>query len=371
MKILMASLLKRKVTRETTASRPHIIFEIANGLIKKGHAVSVLGTGDSVIPGANVIPVIPVSFTKLPPFENPFYAETGFLVQLAKKIEELAPQFDIVHNHTYPEFINLLVASKIKTPMITTIHAQATEELDNTMSLFADTTLVALSQAHKRLFKKTQISEIVYNGVDTSLYSLSSKKGDYLLWLGRLSKAKDKNGEFLDPKGVRWAIALAKKTGEKLLLSGNVEDMEFYNKDIKPYLNDKIQWVGAVSSEQMLTREEVIKLYQGAKAYLMTINWEEPFGLVMIEAMSCGTPVIAFNRGSVPEIVVDGLTGYVIDYHRGVDGLVETVRKINSMPEGDYQQMRKNCRKQVVENFSIEKMVTNYEKLYYKIIKKA
>ncbi len=211
MKILIASLLKRKVTEETTASRPHIIFEIVSGLVKKGHSVTVLGTGDSVVFGAKVIPVIPKSFITLPPFENPFYAETGFLVSLAKKIEELAPEFDIVHNHTYPEFINLLVAKQIKTPMVTTIHAQATEELDKTMSLFSDTTLVGLSQAHKRLFKKTRISEIVYNGVDTSSYSFSAKKGDYLLWLGRLSKAKDKNGEFLDPKGVRWAIELAKK----------------------------------------------------------------------------------------------------------------------------------------------------------------
>ncbi len=368
MKILIASLLKRKVSEEITASRPHIIFEIVSGLVKKGHDITVLGTGDSTIPGAKVIPVIDKAFVDLPAFENPFYAETGFLVQLAKKIEELSSDFDIVHNHTYPEFINLLVSDKIKTPMVTTVHAQATAELDSTLSLFPNTTLIGLSQAHKRLFKKTHISEIVYNGIDTNIYSFLEKKSDYLLWLGRLSKAKDKNGNFLDPKGIKWAIELARKTGEKLLLSGNVEDIEFYNKDVKPYLNDKIQWVGPVSSEQMLKKEEVVKLMQEAKVYLMTVNWEEPFGLVMAEAMSCGTPVIGFNKGAVSELLVDELTGYVVDYTSGIEGLIDALAKLNHLSPEKYNQMKLDCRKRVEQNFSIDQMVSNYEKVYLKAI---
>lgn len=362
MKILIVSLLKRKVTPFMTASRPHIIYVIANGLVGKGHDVSMLGTGDSEIPGVKIIPIIPKAFVDLPAFENPFYAETGYLVQLAKKIEKIAGDFDIVHNHTYPEFINLMVASKIKTPMITTVHSQGTEELDNTLSLFSNAILVSLSKAHMGLFKKTKFKTIVYNGVDTSAYSFFEQKQDYLLWLGRLSKAKNKDGSFMDPKGIKWAIDLAKKTGEKLLISGNIEDIEFYNKEVKPFLNDKIQWVGPISSEQALTRKEVISLMQKAKGFLMTINWEEPFGLTMIEAMSCGTPVIAFDRGSVPEIIIDGKTGFIVPSGEGIEGLEKALSKLSTINP-------KDCRKHVVENFSLDKMIDNYEKLYLEVIK--
>lgn len=363
MKILIVSLLKRKVTLSMTASRPRIIFELASGLVKKGHDVTILGTGDSDVQGAKIISIIPKAFIDLPPSENPFYAETAYLVQLAKKIEEIAPGFDVVHNHTYPEFINLLIADKIKTPMITTVHAQATEEFDNTLSLFPATALISLSKAHRRLFKKTKFERIVYNGVDTDLYSFSDKKREYLLWLGRLSKAKNQDGSFMDPKGIKWAIELARQTGEELLLSGNIEDMKFFEQDVKPYLSDKIKWIGPVSSEQALTREEVISLMQGAKTFLMTINWEEPFGLVMAEAMSCGTPVIGFNRGSVSEVVVDGKTGFIVNPQEGVEGLRKALGKLSAINP-------KDCRDHVVNNFSLDKMVENYEKTYKDIVER-
>lgn len=361
MDILFVSTLKRRIGLDVFASRSRIIYELSCRLAEKGHKVSILGTADSIVPNVGVIPIIEKGWVDLPSAENPFYRETAYLVKLAKKIEEIALGFDIIHNHTYPEFINLMVSDKIRTPMVTTVHAQATEELDNVLSLFPKTTLVALSNAHKKLFKKAIINEVVYNGIDTNLYAFSKNQGDYLLWLGRLSKAKNKDGSFIDPKGIRWAIKLAEKTGEKLLLSGNVEDMDFYNRDVKPYLNEKIQWVGPVSSEQMLKREQVVGLMQGAKAYLMTINWEEPFGLVMIEAMSCGTPVIGFVRGAVPEIVIDGVTGFVVNPATGVDGLIEAVRKIGEID-------RRKCRKHIEEKFSIEQMVGNYEKLYASIV---
>lgn len=364
MNILFVSTLKRRIGLDILASRSHIIYELSCRLAAKGHKVSMLGTADSIVPNVGVIPIIEKGWVDLPSVENPFYRETAYLVKLAKKIEEIALGFDIIHNHTYPEFINLMVSDKIRTPMVTTIHAQATEELDAALSLFPKTTLVALSNAHKKLFKKAIINEVVYNGIDTNLYAFSKNQGDYLLWLGRLSKAKNKDGSFIDPKGIRWAIKLAEKTGEKLLLSGTVEDMEFYNQEVKPYLSEKIQWIGPISAEPSLSKKQVISLMQGAKAFLMTVNWEEPFGLVMIEAMSCGTPVIGFARGAVPEIVVDGLTGFVVDPATGVDGLTEALKKLNALSVGEYKDVSQKARKRVEEHFSIEKMVETYEKLY-------
>jgi len=361
MKILLVSLLKRKVTPDIPAARPRVIYEIASGLVKKGHQVSLLGTADSHIPGVEIIPVIEKSFIDMPAFENPFYAETAYLVKLAKKIEEIGPNFDIIHNHTYPEFINLLVAKNIKTPIVSTIHAQAFPEYDEALSLFPECYHISISEAHKKLFKKAKMYKVVYNGVDTNIYSYQEKKDDYLLWLGRLSKAKSPDGKFMDPKGIRWAIKLAEETNSRLLMSGNIEDMKFYEIDVKPHLSDKIKWVGPLSSELVLTKPEIAALMQKAKAFLMTINWYEPFGLVMAEAMSCGTPVIGFDRGAVSELIVDGKTGFVVPPEKGIEGLIEAFDKIDQIKPQD-------CRDHVVKNFSTEAMVDNYEKTYSEII---
>ncbi|KKP65503.1 MAG: Glycosyl transferase group 1 [Candidatus Roizmanbacteria bacterium GW2011_GWA2_35_19] len=362
MKILIVSLLKRKVTPDIPAARPRVIYEIASGLVKKGHDVSLLGTADSLIPGVKIIPVIEKGFVDMPGFENPFYAETAYLVKLAKKIEEIADQFDIIHNHTYPEFINLLIAKNIKTPIISTIHAQAFPEYDEALSLFPEAYHISISEAHKKLFKKAKIFKVIYNGVDTNIYSYQEKKDDYLLWLGRLSKAKNPDGSFMDPKGIKWAIRLAEMTNSRLLMSGNIEDMKFYETDVKPHLTDKIQWVGPLSPELKLTKSEIAGLMQKAKVFLMTINWYEPFGLVMAEAMSCGTPVIGFDRGAVAEIIKDGITGFVIPPNRGIDGLHEALAKIDTIKPID-------CRNHIVNNFSTETMVNNYEETYLEILK--
>ncbi|MBA3723711.1 MAG: glycosyltransferase family 4 protein [Candidatus Levybacteria bacterium] len=361
MKILQLSRLKFNLTPTQTASRPRMIYDLSQGLIVNGHEITVLGTGDSHLPGGNIIGVIPKAFTQLPPFENPIYAETSYLLQMVKKIEELAPQYDIIHNHTDPEFINLLATNTIKTPMLTTLHAQATKEFDDALSLFPNANFVSISQAHRKGFTKTAIKNIVYNGVDTGLYAYSEKKEDYMLWIGRLGKAKNDDGTFMDAKGVRSAIQLAEATNRRLILSGNVEDKGFYEQDIKPHLSNKIEWVGEVSSEQPLPKEEVVKLMQKAKVFLMTINWNEPFGLVMAESMSCGTPVIGFDRGAVSEVISDGKTGFVVDPNHGIDGLMTALDKIDAIDS-------KVCRMHVEKNFSIDSMVTNYESVYKKIL---
>jgi len=276
------------------------------------------------------------------------------------EVQEIGNTFDVIHNHTYPEFINLLVVDKLRVPVITTIHTQMTPELDETLSQFnslKNCYFVSISQAQRRLAKKTNIWRVIHNGVDTKLYGFSPNKEDYLLWIGRLSKAKDATGNFTDPKGVRWAIRLARETGSKLLLAGNVEDPKFFDRDIKPHLSKKVRWIGPISSEQPLAKKEVAELMQKAKVFLMTVNWYEPFGLVMAESMSCGTPVIGFDRGAVSELVVHGKTGFVVKPKNGIRGLKKALENIDRINP-------KDCRLHVKENFSLEKMVSNYEKAY-------
>ncbi len=364
MKILVLAPLTRKISQKITAARPRVIFDLISGLKKRGHKITVLGTEDSYIPGVEIIPIIKKGFYEISSsFENPFYAHTSFLIKQIKIVEKISSNFDIIHNHSYPEFIPLLMEKHIKTPLVTTIHTQMTPELDEALSLFSGAYLICISKAVKRLAKKSKISRVIHNGVDTNLYGFCSKKEDYLLWIGRLAKAKDKKGNFLDPKGVRWAIKLARETNSKLLLAGNVEDPEFFKKDVKPYLSRKINWIAPISFEQPLFKRQVAKLMQKAKAFLMTINWQEPFGLIMAEAQSCGTPVIGFDRGSVSELVNNGKTGFVVKPKQGIEGLKKALKKINEINS-------KDCRAHIEKNFSLEKMVDNYERTYLEVLKK-
>jgi len=361
MRILIVSTLKRKIAPDFFASRSRIIFQLASGLVKRGHQVSLLGTADSHIPGVKIIPVIEKGWVDLPPVENEFLRQTATLITLSQKIVEIQSNFDIIHNHLYPDFFPSIIEDRLTIPMLTTLHALYDYYMDDLLSILKKTYFISLSNAYAKLYKKAKIYKTVYNGVDTSLYPYQEKKGDYLFWLARLPKAKDKNGNFMDPKGVRSAIQLARETGEKLMISAPIEDKEFFERDVKPYLNDKIQFVGEPTQEQSVSLTTIIKLFQNAKAFLMTINQQEPFGLVMAEAGSCGTPVIGFDRGAIPEVVVDGKTGFIVPYSAGVSGLKQALTKINRIKPAD-------CRKHIVENFSIESMVKNYEKLYLEIL---
>src|SRR3989338_7917481 len=142
------------------------------------------------------------------------------------------------------------------------------------------------------------------------------------------------------------SIKLAQATGMKLYISAPVEDHTFFEKDVKPHLNDRIQFVGEPTTEQSVPLEKIISLFQHAKVFLMTINQHEPFGLTMAEAGSCGTPVIGFDRGAVPEVIVDCKTGFVVQYEKGVDGLKEALQKIDRIKPQD-------CREHILNNFSV------------------
>jgi len=320
-----------------------------------------MGTGDSSIPGVRIIPVLKTGWVDQPPVENTFLRDTASLLRLSTNMLALQDEFDIIHNHTYPDFFPSVVEQELKIPLVTTLHALYDSYMDETLALYPNTQFVALSEAYRELYQKARIQHVVYNGVDTSLFTYHEKKEDYLFWLGRLPKAKDEKGNYVDPKGIRTAIALAEKTGQKLYLAGVVEDKAFFDKDVKSHLSNTIQWVGEVSSEQSLPISRVVDLMQKAKAFLMTVNQEEPFGLVMAEAMSCGTPVIAYNHGAVPEIVKDGLTGYIVDPSEGVEGLVKAVGKISQINP-------KRCREHVEAQFTVEHMVASYEALYEQIL---
>ena len=367
--------LKRSITTTTTASRNRIMVDLAMGLVKKGHEVTIFGTGDSHLPGVRFVEVIPTGLNFLSKTENPFYTETAYIVHAISELLDRQKEFDLVHNHMYPEFMPLLARDSFNIPIVTTVHAQITDELRLALEDTRDSSeLVCISESAARELRLP--TTVVHNGVDTSFFKFAEKNNqNYMLFIGRMSKSKLPDGSFIDPKGVGQAIKAAETANEELKIIGNVEDPDFYKKIVEPYLSSKIQMVGQVSSEQTQSRENVLKYYSQAKLFLFPIQWEEPFGLVMAESMACGTPVVAYNRGSVSEIVKDGVTGFIIDpdneerpnkgkwiiKKQGIEGLVEAVKRIDEID-------RVACRKHIEENFSIEKMVSGYEDVYKKII---
>jgi len=361
LRILILAPIKRPILADTTVSRNRVIVDLVTGLIAGGHRITIMGTGDSSLPNAEIIPIVPTSLNFLPPSENPFYQHTAYLTTMISEALKRQGDFDIIHNHMYPEYLAFLALNSFDTPMVTTVHSQMTAETIMALKEFPKACLVAISEESKRVSGLSMT--VVYNSVDTDFFvPIENPTRDYMLFVGRMSKARDENGNFLDPKGVGHAIKVAQRLGENLKIVGNVEDREFYETLVKPHLSDKITFVGEVSSEQKIKREEMRSLFQNAGVLINPINWQEPFGLVMAEALSCRTPVAAFKRGSVPEIVEDGKTGYVVEPEKGEEGLALAIRNIGNID-------RKACREAAVAKFSKKRMVSDYEKVYLQLLR--
>ncbi|MBU1111113.1 glycosyltransferase family 4 protein [Patescibacteria group bacterium] len=268
----------------------------------------------------------------------------------------LKNKLDIIHAHLRPfSVIPAAAVSGVKT--LLTIHDNLYYPAYESLSLsyeFKNIQYVALSEAHRRTRTDAPWAGVVHNGIDLEKWRYNQGRGEcpecsgcsgYLCFVGRL----------MPDKGVDVAVRVALQTGLPLKIAGSIynEDKEFYETKVKPNLSEQIEYLGSIGPK------EVEKLYRGALALLMPISWEEPFGLVMIEAMACGTPVIAFNRGSVPEIVVDGKIGFIVKNEKLMVSAVKKIGTIN----------RSKCREWVEEKFSVERMAENYLGLYSKLLK--
>lgn len=197
---------------------------------------------------------------------------------------------------------------------------------------------VSISDNQRQGAPDLNYAATIYNGIDMDRFAFQEIPEDYLVFSGRITP----------DKGTKEAVQVAVQSNSRLLIAGNLSKVDYWYFDeyIKPYLNDKVLFLG------MLEQEQLVKYYQKAKALLMPIQWEEPFGLAMAEANACGTPVIAFRRGSVPEVIADGETGYI------VDNSAEMIMAIEKLDRLD----RKKCRQRVSDNFTLDRMVKNYER---------
>jgi glycosyltransferase involved in cell wall biosynthesis len=256
-----------------------------------------------------------------------------------------AGEYDLLHFH-HPESALSLAPLFPSVPVVYTMHDTLRNWHQEVFKLFPSPNqhCISISDRQRRTAPSLPYAATVYNGVDTDEYAYSDKHEDYLLFVGRI----------VPDKGVSEAVRIAKRTGQKLIIIGPVlpENRAYFNKLIKPHLSDQIVYLGHKKSE------ETIPYFQKAKCLLLPLKWEEPFGVTMIEAMSCGTPVVVMRRGSASEVVVDGKTGFICDRLRDLPDAVKKVGRIS----------RRACRDHVLKNFTIKKMADNYEQTFADII---
>ena len=340
---------------DIVAANAQVMFDIVTGIIKKGHDITIYASKGSHVEGAKIVDL------GLPPHQlDHAYVHEEWVkdLHIAYRIAYISDlvsrshEYDLIHLHVGRAIFGEPFLRYAKCPIVFTIHETLEPHFAKLMNLYPKANLVSVSNAQRRPIPSLNYVDTIYHGVDVSQFQFNPKPTSGLLFLSRISKEK----------GVEFAIKTAQKTGEGLDIYGP-GDEKYLKSAVKPYLNDKIKYHGMVK----LHSPEWYQAYANTKVFLFPIQWNESFGLVMIEAMACGTPVIAFRQGAVPEVIKDGETGIIVE-PGDLSGMVEAVKKIYEMPDSDYQKMRKACRKHVEDNFTIDRMVDNYEKLYEKII---
>jgi glycosyltransferase involved in cell wall biosynthesis len=308
-------------------------------LVAQGHEVTLFASGDSVSKARIIAPcdtALRLSQEKADPVAY-------HLVQL-QMVLDMLHEFEIIHFHT--DYYHYPVSNIIKEQNLTTLHGKlSTPGLDKVYQLYRHLPLVSISNSQRKPVPFANWKGTVYHGLPENLFTYREKPGEYFAFLGRISPEKR----------VDRAIQIALKTEIPLKIAAKIdkEDQEYYESQIKHLLNHPlIEYIGEIGEH------EKNDFLGNALAMLFPIDWEEPFGLVMIEAMACGTPVIAFKRGSVPEVMDDGISGYVVET---VEEAVAAVKQIPKLK-------RYLCRKKFEERFSVKRMAKEYVNIYENVI---
>lgn len=323
-----------------------IAYEMIEGFKKRGHKVFLFGVGNCKT-SAKFIQIFKKTITERK-FDTTYIEssralriESAYTAKVMKEIIKREGEFDIIFNHTRGGYLFLPLSFFIKTPIVSILHLPIFKEVADVLASYKKPNVVTISNAQRKGFPNINYLATIYNGVNLSEFEFCEKPKDYFLFMGALAEHKN-------PKD---AILAVKKAKNKLILAGGKIREPYFSKEIKPLIDGKqIKYIGEVKGKK---RIDSIKY---AKALLFPIKWPEPFGLVMIEAMACGTPVIAYPNGAVAEVIKNKETGFIV---KNVNEMVKAIKKIETID-------RKKCRERVEKYFSIEKMVNNYEKLIKK-----
>lgn len=311
-----------------------VASNITEGLVSMGHDVTLFATGNSVTQ-AKLQSVSETAYA-----ENPEIDTKVWECLHISNLMEQADQFDIIHNNF--DFLPLTYSKLIKTPMVSTIHGFSSPKIIPVFVKYNNTTsYVSISNADR----SEQLSYVatVYNGINEQLFDFNPTPKDYLLFFGRIHPEK----------GTYEAIKIAKQSKKRLIISGFIQDQNYFDAKVKKFINNEdIIYVGNSNPTE---RNELLG---NALALLHPISFNEPFGLSVAEAMMCGTPVVAFNLGSMPELIQHNQTGFLV---RNVEEAVQAIQNVASID-------RKHCRDWSISNFSQQKMIEGYLDVYKKIL---
>ncbi|MDP3971060.1 MAG: glycosyltransferase family 4 protein [bacterium] len=328
-----------------------LVTSLIREQIRRGHEVTVFGNSKTNIKGARIESLDPLTpdSIKGPATSARMLKHYTYLLLLNRAYRHIE-EFDILHSHL--DNLHFFMSSLVDKPTLMTQHWPIEPLTQNIVQQipFSNVYITPISKAQTKHYKeKIQYTDVVYNGIDVNQFKFNKSPQDHFVFIGRLHPSK----------GVHHAINVCKKLRKKLILAGSTDLQReiyrnYWEKKINPALKSSF-----ISYRGELPHQKIAKFVGQAKALLFPIEWEEPFGLVMVEAMATGTPVIAFNKGSVPELVKDGVTGFVV---KNEDEMRDAIKKIDTID-------RAACREWVKNNFSIERMGDGYEQVYKKLIK--
>jgi glycosyltransferase involved in cell wall biosynthesis len=319
-----------------------VVSLLADGLIDAGHDVTLFASGDSRT-RAKLAAIFPEAPSRQ-------IGRTFWELRHALSCFERADEFDVINDHT--GMLGATLGATVTTPVVHTVHGPLTGEpgqiYEQISRVAPNVGLISISMNQRKPQPDLTWIANCPNALDFSVYPVMPHRGEYLLFLGRMSP----------DKGAHRAVAVARETGLPLKLAGKMQEpkeREYFHELVEPHLVNGIEYMGEV------THGEKVELLQHARATLFPIEWEEPFGLVMIESMACGTPVIATRRGAVPEVIEDGRSGIIVDDYREMAGALERADELEPL----------ELRRYVEEEFSPQRMVRNYVAAYETAISRA
>jgi glycosyltransferase involved in cell wall biosynthesis len=379
MRIAIVATVSKAVSADSTGGTEYFCYLLASGLARHGHEVTLLASGDSVVPGVRLIPTVPAARNVINDRYRRLAAghyterEHTFTVsstqaRIVSTVLKHAGEFDLIHDNTgSPELP--AAADLIPVPMVSTMHMPP-----STFPFVYDVpSLLTPSPPHYAAVsdyeRKTSPvpAELVYNGIDMSGLAFDAAGGDRYVWIGRIDPHT--------PKGLPEALQITGTAGVPFAFAGVYSDQAYYDREIAARMGPSATAVGTIVGATAKSA-----FLGKARAALFPIQWEEPFGFVFVEAMACGTPVIAYGRGSVPEIVEDGVTGFVVNPSdtdkrgdftvktTGPAGIREAMDRLSALSPAAYRAMRLAARNRAVSRFGSETMVEGYERLYRRLV---
>jgi len=337
MRIAQVAPLFESVPPALYGGSERVVSWLTEELVRMGHEVTLFASGDSLT-SARLIPVCDKALWR----DSQCRETLPHHIRMMNLVFEDVARFDVIHFHC--DYIHFPLVRRYRCPSVTTLHGMIhPHDLENLLRDYSDVPLVSISNSQRSAAKDAAWCGTVYHGLPEDLHTFRPERGEYLAFLGRISPEK----------GVDRAIEIARRTGIRLKIAAKIYDGDrhYYESIIRPLLDntpDLVEFVGEVGGS---VKDEFLGR---ARGLLFPINWPEPFGLVMIEALACGTPVIAWNNGSVPEIIENGVNGFIVDSLEQATSCVAMLPTIR----------RADCRRTFVTKFSSQRMAADYLRIY-------